>query len=162
MKNKKKNSPTYHFHGTVGQVIDHIENQYVTFDKNMEISFAQGLLNTEASKREVIPSHASETKESTLEKTLQKSDLDAMRNKLFKEKEGDCEGKEQILSILLKNATTKSKACRKLYEYRANFNLDNLSGRDKARVINAWVEHLQIKNFKTAFTDKDFAAYYTR
>jgi hypothetical protein len=119
-------------------------------------------LKTEASKREVIPSHASETQESTFEKTLQKSDLDAMRNKLFKEKEGDCEGKEQILSILLKNATTKSKAFRKLYEYRASFNLDNLSGRDKARVINAWVEHLQIKHFCAAFTDKDFAAYYTR
>ena len=76
------------------------------------------------------------------------------------------QNKEAIIALLkstLSISPKKSIVCKKLFEQRALFNLDNFDDTTKANIINAWIKEFQLQqNFKSAFTNQDFYANYSK
>ena len=76
------------------------------------------------------------------------------------------QNREAIIALLkstLSISPKKSIVCKKLFEQRALFNLDNFDDTTKANIINAWIKEFQLQqNFKSAFTNQDFYANYSK
>lgn len=76
------------------------------------------------------------------------------------------QNREAIIALLkstLSISSKKSIVCKKLFEQRALFNLDNFDDKTKANIINAWIKEFQLQqNFKSAFTNQDFYANYSK
>lgn len=137
-------SKTYNFYGNIGQHIDHIENQYVTFDKDMQMVIGNEVQRASNSQGEHV-----------------KNEMIDPTPLIFKPNEQNHTAIEELLKMTLCVSNKKSVICRKLYEQRELFNLHAQDDTQKAVIINAWVKKIGIEaHFKNPFSHQDFYAYY--
>ncbi|MBQ9751872.1 MAG: hypothetical protein IJV81_03465 [Paludibacteraceae bacterium] len=146
MDNKREiPSASYTFNGNVGTLIHHVDTLNMSVDKDMNVQI-QNLDQLQAEQP---------TQTTTAE--LDPTPLIFLPNE---------QNKEAIIALLksiLSVSPKKSIVCKKLFEQRALFNLDNFDDTTKANIINAWTKEFQLQqNFKSAFTNQDFYANYSK
>ena len=143
-KNKEIPSASYTFNGNVGTLIHHVDTLNMSVDKDMNVQI-QNLDQLQAKQQPHQPATAE----------LDPTPLIFLPNE---------QNKEAIIALLksiLSVSPKKSIVCKKLFEQRALFNLDNFDDTTKANIINAWTKEFQLQqNFKSAFTNQDFYANY--
>ena len=147
MKEQDKQAPVVHntFNAPIGQYVQyqHIEHMTIGSDGQIHV----------ASSSQATP-HPTQTP-ATAE--LDPTPLIFLPNE---------QNKEAIIALLkstLSISPKKSIVCKKLFEQRALFNLDNFDDTTKANIINAWIKEFQLQqNFKSAFTNQDFYANYSK
>ena len=147
MDNKREiPSASYTFNGNVGTLIHHVDTLNMSVDKDMNVQ-VQNLDQLQAEQQPHQPSTAE----------LDPTPLIFLPNE---------QNKEAIIALLksiLSVSPKKSIVCKKLFEQRALFNLDNFDDTTKANIINAWTKEFQLQqNFKSAFTNQDFYANYSK
>lgn len=147
MDNKREiPSASYTFNGNVGTLIHHVDTLNMSVDKDMNVQI-QNLDQLQAEQQPHQPSTAE----------LDPTPLIFLPNE---------QNKEAIIALLksiLSVSPKKSIVCKKLFEQRALFNLDNFDDTTKANIINAWTKEFQLQqNFKSAFTNQDFYANYSK
>lgn len=144
-KNKEIPSASYTFNGNVGTLIHHVDTLNMSVDKDMNVQI-QNLDQLQAEQP---------TQTTTAE--LDPTPLIFLPNE---------QNKEAIIALLksiLSVSPKKSIVCKKLFEQRALFNLDNFDDTTKANIINAWTKEFQLQqNFKSTFTNQDFYANYSK
>lgn len=143
-KNKEIPSASYTFNGNVGTLIHHVDTLNMSVDKDMNVQI-QNLDQLQA-KQPAQPSAA-----------IDPTPLIFLPNE---------QNREAIIALLkstLSVSSKKSIVCKKLFEQRALFNLNNFDDTTKANIINAWIKEFQLQqNFKSAFTNQDFYANYSK
>ena len=140
---------TQNFNAPIGQYVQHIDHQVLHFDENMQMQVLEQSIK------------ASPEPKNQLLEDLHASTLTS----IFKHAEVDTEGKRALLEAILHQTKHKSKACRLLYKYKNNFNLDAHDDTAKARIINAWIHEFNLlgeQHFKQEFTNQDFYQNYCR
>ena len=147
MDNKREiPNASYTFNGNVGTLIHHVDTLNMSVDKDMNVQI-QNLDQLQAEQQPHQPSTAE----------LDPTPLIFLPNE---------QNKEAIIALLksiLSVSPKKSIVCKKLFEQRALFNLDNFDDTTKANIINAWIKEFQLQqNFKSAFTNQDFYANYSK
>lgn len=147
MDNKREiPSASYTFNGNVGTLIHHVDTLNMSVDKDMNVQI-QNLDQLQAEQQPPQPATAE----------LDPTPLIFLPNE---------QNKEAIIALLkstLSISPKKSIVCKKLFEQRALFNLDNFDDTTKANIINAWIKEFQLQqNFKSAFTNQDFYANYSK
>ena len=147
MDNKREiPSASYTFNGNVGTLIHHVDTLNMSVDKDMNVQ----IQNLDQLQTEQQP-HQPATAE------LDPTPLIFLPNE---------QNKDAIIALLksiLSVSPKKSIVCKKLFEQRALFNLDNFDDTTKANIINAWTKEFQLQqNFKSAFTNQDFYANYSK
>ena len=147
MDNKREiPSASYTFNGNVGTLIHHVDTLNMSVDKDMNVQI-QNLDQLQAEQQPSQPATAE----------LDPTPLIFLPNE---------QNKEAIIALLkstLSISPKKSIVCKKLFEQRALFNLDNFDDTTKANIINAWIKEFQLQqNFKSAFTNQDFYANYSK
>jgi hypothetical protein len=152
MEKEKNSQPhvtkNYHFEH-VGQYIDYIHTQYVTIDKDAGIQIG-----------EVNNQHSSQPTPQPTQTPSAELDPTPL---IFLPNEQNREAIIALLKSTLSISPKKSIVCKKLFEQRALFNLDNFDDTTKANIINAWIKEFQLQqNFKSAFTNQDFYANYSK
>ena len=144
-KNKEIPSASYTFNGNVGTLIHHVDTLNMSVDKDMNVQI-QNLEQLQA-EQPAQPSTAN----------LDPTPLIFLPNE---------QNREAIIALLkstLSVSSKKSIVCKKLFEQRALFNLNNFDDTTKANIINAWIKEFQLQqNFKSAFTNQDFYANYSK
>ena len=146
MDNKREiPSASYTFNGNVGTLIHHVDTLNMSVDKDMNVQI-QNLNQLQAEQP---------TQSTTAE--LNPTPL------IFLPNEQNREAIIALLKSILSVSPKKSIVCKKLFEQRALFNLDNFDDTTKANIINAWIKEFQLQqNFKSAFTNQDFYANYSK
>lgn len=147
MDNKREiPSASYTFNGNVGTLIHHVDTLNMSVDKDMNVQI-QNLDQLQA-EQQPPQSTTSEIDPTPL---------------IFLPNEQNKDAIIALLKSILSVSPKKSIVCKKLFEQRALFNLDNFDDTTKANIINAWTKefHLQ-QNFKSAFTNQDFYANYSK
>lgn len=147
MDNKREiPSASYTFNGNVGTLIHHVDTLNMSVDKDMNVQI-QNLDQLQTEQQPPQPATAE----------LDPTPLIFLPNE---------QNKEAIIALLkstLSISPKKSIVCKKLFEQRALFNLDNFDDTTKANIINAWIKEFQLQqNFKSAFTNQDFYANYSK
>lgn len=147
MDNKREiPSASYTFNGNVGTLIHHVDTLNMSVDKDLNVQI-QNLDQLQTEQQPPQPA--------TVE--LDPTPLIFLPNE---------QNKEAIIALLkstLSISPKKSIVCKKLFEQRALFNLDNFDDTTKANIINAWIKEFQLQqNFKSAFTNQDFYANYSK
>lgn len=143
-KNKEIPSATYNFNGNVGTLIHHVDTLNMSVDKDMNVQ----IQNLE----QLHP-----------EQPAQPSAAIDPAPLIFLPNEQNREAIIALLKSTLSVSSKKSIVCKKLFEQRALFNLDNFDDTTKANIINAWTKEFQLQqNFKSAFTNQDFYANYSK
>ena len=148
MKKEKKEIPSaiYNFYGNLGALIHHVDTLNMSVDKDMNVQI-QNLDQLQTEQQPPQPATAE----------LDPTPLIFLPNE---------QNKEAIIALLkstLSISPKKSIVCKKLFEQRALFNLDNFDDTTKANIINAWIKEFQLQqNFKSAFTNQDFYANYSK
>ena len=147
MDNKREiPSASYTFNGNVGTLIHHVDTLNMSVDKDMNVQI-HNLDQLQAEQQPPQPATAE----------LDPTPLIFLPNE---------QNKEAIIALLkstLSISPKKSIVCKKLFEQRALFNLDNFDDTTKANIINAWIKEFQLQqNFKSAFTNQDFYANYSK
>lgn len=147
MDNKREiPSASYTFNGNVGTLIHHVDTLNMSVDKDMNVQ----IQNLDQLQAEQQPPQSSAAE-------LDPTPLIFLPNE---------QNKEAIIALLkstLSISPKKSIVCKKLFEQRALFNLDNFDDTTKANIINAWIKEFQLQqNFKSAFTNQDFYANYSK
>lgn len=141
---------TNNFYGSIGQHIDHIDTQHVTFDKdmNMQVQHVQHQ-HTVAKSNPTAPAQTT-------------ADIDPS-SLIFKPDEQNRNAVESLLKEILAISNKKSVICRKLYQQRELFNLHKQDDTTKAIIINTWIKKLGLeRNFKALFSRKDFGNNYCK
>lgn len=146
MDNKREiPSASYTFNGNVGTLIHHVDTLNMSVDKDMNVQI-QNLEQLQAEQQP--PQPAAELNPTPL---------------IFLPNEQNKEAIIALLKSILSVSPKKSIVCKKLFEQRALFNLDNFDDTTKANIINAWTKEFQLQqNFKSAFTNQDFYANYSK
>ena len=147
MDNKREiPSASYTFNGNVGTLIHHVDTLNMSVDKDMNVQI-QNLDQLQTEQQPPQPATAE----------LDPTPIIFLPNE---------QNKEAIIALLkstLSISPKKSIVCKKLFEQRALFNLDNFDDTTKANIINAWIKEFQMQqNFKSAFTNQDFYANYSK
>jgi hypothetical protein len=147
MDNKREiPSASYTFNGNVGTLIHHVDTLNMSVDKDMNVQ----IQNLDQLQAEQQPPQSATAE-------LDPTPLVFLPNE---------QNKEAIIALLksiLSVSSKKSIVCKKLFEQRALFNLDNFDDTTKANIINAWIKEFQLQqNFKSAFTNQDFYANYSK
>lgn len=147
MDNKREiPSASYTFNGNVGTLIHHVDTLNMSVDKDMNVQI-QNLDQLQTEQQPPQPATAE----------LDPTPLIFLPNE---------QNREAIIALLkstLSISPKKSIVCKKLFEQRALFNLDNFDDTTKANIINAWIKEFQLQqNFKSAFTNQDFYANYSK
>lgn len=147
MDNKREiPSASYTFNGNVGTLIHHVDTLNMSVDKDMNVQI-QNLDQLQTEQQPPQPATAE----------LDPAPLIFLPNE---------QNREAIIALLkstLSISPKKSIVCKKLFEQRALFNLDNFDDTTKANIINAWIKEFQLQqNFKSAFTNQDFYANYSK
>jgi hypothetical protein len=147
MDNKREiPSASYTFNGNVGTLIHHVDTLNMSVDKDMNVQ----IQNLDQLQAEQQPPQSATAE-------LDPTPLVFLPNE---------QNKEAIIALLksiLSVSSKKSIVCKKLFEQRALFNLDNFDDTTKANIINAWIKEFQLQqNFKSAFTHQDFYANYSK
>ena len=147
MDNKREiPSASYTFNGNVGTLIHHVDTLNMSVDKDMNVQ----IQNLDQLQAEQQPPQSATAE-------LDPTPLVFLPNE---------QNKEAIIALLksiLSVSSKKSIVCKKLFEQRALFNLDNFDDTTKANIINAWTKEFQLQqNFKSAFTNQDFYANYSK
>lgn len=147
MDNKREiPSASYTFNGNVGTLIHHVDTLNMSVDKDLNVQI-QNLDQLQTEQQPPQPATAE----------LDPTPLIFLPNE---------QNKEAIIALLkstLSISPKKSIVCKKLFEQRALFNLDNFDDTTKANIINAWIKEFQLQqNFKSAFTNQDFYANYSK
>ena len=155
MEKEKNTQPhvtkNYHF-AHVGQYIDYIHTQYVTIDKDAGIQIG-----------EVQNQHSSQPATPSAPVSITpKKEGDELLDLLFLPNDQERDKTEALLGGILRGKSVKTKVLRELYQNSRYFNLDAMTHEDKAAVLTAWAQKLNLmQNFKGgAFTEKDFAGAY--
>lgn len=144
-KNKEIPSASYTFNGNVGTLIHHVDTLNMSVDKDMNVQI-QNLDQLQA--------------EQPTQSTTANLDPTPL---IFLPNEQNREAIIALLKSILSVSPKKSIVCKKLFEQRALFNLDNFDDTTKANIINAWIKEFQLQqNFKSAFTNQDFYANYSK
>lgn len=146
MKEQDKQAPTVvnNFHAPIGQYVQyqHIEHMTIGSDGQVHV----------ASSSQPTP-QPTQTPSAELDPTPL----------IFLPNEQNREAIIALLKSTLSVSSKKSIVCKKLFEQRALFNLDNFDDTTKANIINAWIKEFQLQqNFKSAFTNQDFYANYSK
>lgn len=148
MKEQDKQAPVVHntFNAPIGQYVQyqHIENMTIGSDGQIHV----------ASSSQPTPQPApTQVAAATIDPTPL----------IFLPNEQNKEAIIALLKSILSVSPKKSIVCKKLFEQRALFNLDNFDDTTKANIINAWTKEFQLQqNFKSAFTNQDFYANYSK
>ena len=147
MDNKREiPSASYTFNGNVGTLIHHVDTLNMSVDKDMNVQ----IQNLDQLQAEQQPPQSATAE-------IDPTPLVLLPNE---------QNKEAIIALLksiLSVSPKKSIVCKKLFEQRALFNLDNFDDTTKANIINAWTKEFQLQqNFKSAFTNQDFYANYSK
>ena len=143
-KNKEIPSASYTFNGNVGTLIHHVDTLNMSVDKDMNVQI-QNLEQLQA------------------EQPAQPSAAIDPTSLIFLPNEQNREAIIALLKSTLSVSSKKSIVCKKLFEQRALFNLNNFYDTTKANIINAWIKEFQLQqNFKSAFTNQDFYANYSK
>ena len=143
-KNKEIPSASYTFNGNVGTLIHHVDTLNMSVDKDMNVQI-QNLEQLQA------------------EQPAQPSAAIDPTSLIFLPNEQNREAIIALLKSTLSVSSKKSIVCKKLFEQRALFNLNNFDDTTKANIINAWIKEFQLQhNFKSAFTNQDFYANYSK
>lgn len=147
MKEQDKQAPIVHntFNAPIGQYVQYQHIKQMTIGSDAQIHVA--------SSSQATPSPQSQQTTPTTDPTP----LIFLPNE---------QNKEAIIALLkstLSVSSKKSIVCKKLFEQRALFNLDNFNDVTKANIINAWIKEFQLQqNFKSAFTHQDFYVNYSK
>ena len=147
MKEHDKQAPIVHntFNAPIGQYVQYQHIEHMTIGSDGQIHVASSSQPTQQ------PTQTPATAE------LDPTPLIFLPNE---------QNKEAIIALLkstLSISPKKSIVCKKLFEQRALFNLDNFDDTTKANIINAWIKEFQLQqNFKSAFTNQDFYANYSK
>ena len=147
MKEQDKQAPVVHntFNAPIGQYVQyqHIEHMTIGSDGQIHV----------ASLSQPTPQPAPTQVAAELDPTPL----------IFLPNEQNREAIIALLKSTLSISPKKSIVCKKLFEQRALFNLDNFDDTTKANIINAWIKEFQLQqNFKSAFTNQDFYANYSK
>ena len=146
MKEQDKQAPVVHntFNAHIGQYVQYQHIEHMTIGSDGQIHVASSSQPT-----------PQPTQPATAE--LDPTPLIFLPNE---------QNREAIIALLkstLSISPKKSIVCKKLFEQRALFNLDNFDDTTKANIINAWIKEFQLQqNFKSAFTNQDFYANYSK
>ena len=147
MKEQDKQAPIVHntFNASIGQYVQYQHIEHMTIGSDGQIHVASSSQPTPQ------PTQTPATAE------LDPTPLIFLPNE---------QNREAIIALLkstLSISPKKSIVCKKLFEQRALFNLDNFDDTTKANIINAWIKEFQLQqNFKSAFTNQDFYANYSK
>ena len=147
MKEQDKQAPVVHntFNAPIGQYVQYQHIEHMTIGSDGQIQVASSSQPTPQPTQ--TPSAA----------TIDPTPLIFLPNE---------QNKEAIIALLkstLSISPKKSIVCKKLFEQRALFNLDNFDDTTKANIINAWIKDFQLQqNFKSEFTNQDFYANYSK
>ena len=147
MKEQDKQAPIVHntFNAPIGQYVQYQHIEHMTIGSDGQIHVA---------------SSSQPTPQST--QTPATAELDPTPL-IFLPNEQNKEAIIALLKSTLSISPKKSIVCKKLFEQRALFNLDNFDDTTKANIINAWIKEFQLQqNFKSAFTNQDFYANYSK
>ena len=148
MKEKDKQAPVVHntFNAPIGQYVQYQHIEHMTIGSDGQIHIASSSQPTP----QPAPTQVAAA-------TIDPAPLIFLPNE---------QNREAIIALLkstLSISPKKSIVCKKLFEQRALFNLDNFDDTTKANIINAWIKEFQLQqNFKSAFTNQDFYANYSK
>lgn len=148
MKEQDKQAPVVHntFNAPIGQYVQYQHIEHMTIGSDGQIHIASSSQPTP----QPAPTQVAAA-------TIDPAPLIFLPNE---------QNKEAIIALLkstLSISPKKSIVCKKLFEQRALFNLDNFDDTTKANIINAWIKEFQLQqNFKSAFTNQDFYANYSK
>ena len=148
MKEQDKQAPVMHntFNAPIGQYVQYQHIEHMTIGSDGQIHVASSSQPTP----QPAPTQVAAA-------TIDPTPLIFLPNE---------QNKEAIIALLkstLSISPKKSIVCKKLFEQRALFNLDNFDDTTKANIINAWIKEFQLQqNFKSAFTNQDFYANYSK
>ena len=148
MKEQDKQAPVVHntFNAPIGQYVQYQHIEHMTIGSDGQIHVASSSQPTP----QPAPTQVAAA-------TIDPTPLIFLPNE---------QNKEAIIALLkstLSISPKKSIVCKKLFEQRALFNLDNFDDTTKANIINAWIKEFQLQqNFKSAFTNQDFYANYSK
>ena len=148
MKEHDKQAPIVHntFNASIGQYVQYQHIEHMTIGSDGQIHVASSSQPTP----QPAPTQVAAA-------TIDPAPLIFLPNE---------QNREAIIALLkstLSISPKKSIVCKKLFEQRALFNLDNFDDTTKANIINAWIKEFQLQqNFKSAFTNQDFYANYSK
>ena len=148
MKEQDKQAPVVHntFNAPIGQYVQYQHVEHMTIGSDGQIHVASSSQPTP----QPAPTQVAAA-------TIDPAPLIFLPNE---------QNREAIIALLkstLSISPKKSIVCKKLFEQRALFNLDNFDDTTKANIINAWIKEFQLQqNFKSAFTNQDFYANYSK
>lgn len=148
MKEQDKQAPVVHntFNAPIGQYVQYQHIEHMTIGSDGQIHIASSSQPTP----QPAPTQVTAA-------TIDPAPLIFLPNE---------QNREAIIALLkstLSISPKKSIVCKKLFEQRALFNLDNFDDTTKANIINAWIKEFQLQqNFKSAFTNQDFYANYSK
>ena len=148
MKEQDKQAPIVHntFNAPIGQYVQYQHIEHMTIGSDGQIHIASSSQPTP----QPAPTQVAAA-------TIDPAPLIFLPNE---------QNREAIIALLkstLSISPKKSIVCKKLFEQRALFNLDNFDDTTKANIINAWIKEFQLQqNFKSAFTNQDFYANYSK
>ena len=148
MKEQDKQAPVVHntFNAPIGQYVQYQHIEHMTIGSDGQIHVASSSQPTP----QPAPTQVAAA-------TIDPAPLIFLPNE---------QNREAIIALLkstLSISPKKSIVCKKLFEQRALFNLDNFDDTTKANIINAWIKEFQLQqNFKSAFTNQDFYANYSK
>ena len=148
MKEQDKQAPVVHntFNAPIGQYVQYQHIEHMTIGSDGQIHIASSSQPTP----QPAPTQVAAA-------TIDPAPLIFLPNE---------QNREAIIALLkstLSISPKKSIVCKKLFEQRALFNLDNFDDTTKANIINAWIKKLNLtNNFRTLFTRKDFCSYYCK
>lgn len=147
MKEQDKQAPVVHntFNAPIGQYVQYQHIEHMTIGSDGQIHVAS---SSQPSPQPAPMQVAAELDPTPL---------------IFLPNEQNKEAIIALLKSILSVSPKKSIVCKKLFEQRALFNLDNFDDTTKANIINAWIKEFQLQqNFKSAFTNQDFYANYSK
>ena len=148
MKEQDKQAPVVHntFNAPIGQYVQYQHIEHMTIGSDGQIHIASSSQPTP----QPAPTQVAAA-------TIDPAPLIFLPNE---------QNREAIIALLkstLSISPKKSIVCKKLFEQRALFNLYNFDDTTKANIINAWIKEFQLQqNFKSAFTNQDFYANYSK
>ena len=148
MKEQDKQAPVVHntFNAPIGQYVQYQHIEHMTIGSDGQIHIASSSQPTP----QPAPTQVAAA-------TIDPAPLIFLPNE---------QNREAIIALLkstLSISPKKSIVCKKLFEQRALFNLDNFDDTTKANIINAWIKEFQLQqNFKSAFTNQDFYVNYSK
>ena len=148
MKEQDKQAPVMHntFNAPIGQYVQYQHIEHMTIGSDGQIHIASSSQPTP----QPAPTQVAAA-------TIDPAPLIFLPNE---------QNREAIIALLkstLSISPKKSIVCKKLFEQRALFNLYNFDDTTKANIINAWIKEFQLQqNFKSAFTNQDFYANYSK